>query len=86
MAQYSGHYLLDLLSEEDQQKFKINYQYEYEEFISGAYGDFSGLSTLEEHLNRAWKGLDNFLLCSFHWSMTPEGYEYWAEISKTKIK
>jgi hypothetical protein len=86
MAQYSGHYLLDLMSEEDQQKFKINFQFEYDEYASGAYGDFSNQPTLEDHLNRAWPRFDTFLLGAFYWSITPEGYDYWANVAKTKIK
>lgn len=86
MAQYSGHYLLDLMTEEDQQKFKINFEFEYQEFLSGAYGDFSNLPTLEDYLNRTWPRFNYFLEGAFHWSLTPEGNEYWSKISKTKIK
>ena len=38
MAQYSGHYLFDVLSEQDKQKFKFNYetaQAEYNELNFG---------------------------------------------------
>ena len=86
MAQFSGHYLLDLLTKEDQQRFKLNYELEYQEFKSGSYGDDCDLKSLEDYLDKTFSGLNYFLTSAFYWSSTPEGADYWSEISCLKTQ
>ena len=84
MAQYSGHYLLDLLSEEDQQKFKLNYELDYQEFLSGVY-PIHKLQTFEEYLDSKYPEFGDFIGSAFDWDNTKEGFEYWEEIAKIEI-
>ena len=84
MAQYSGHYLFDLMNEDDQQRFKLNYELDYQEFKSGIY-PIHKLQTFEEYLDSKYSEFRDFIGSAFDWDNTKEGFEYWEEIAKGEI-
>jgi hypothetical protein len=74
MAQYSGHYLFDVLNEQDKQKFKFNYetaQAEFSEFYS------KQPITFEQFLDEVYHNMFDFKSSAFIWDNTPEGNDYW---------
>jgi len=74
MAQYSGHYLFDFLSEEEKQKFKFNYETAQAEF-----SEFSSKEPIpfEQYLDETYQNMFDFKSGAFIWADTPEGLDYW---------
>ena len=74
MAQFSGHYLLDLMSEENQQKFKLNFYNSREEF------EFE-IEKLDDFLDDAYGSFSEFSMCAFVWGYSNEGHDYWSRVN-----
>lgn len=63
-------YWFSLLSEKEQKEYKVNV---------GVGVDWDFIMEHEE------PNFENFIGCAFIWEYTPQGHDYWFEISKRKV-
>ena len=64
-------YWFEFLSETEQKEYKEN--------VENAKSDWNHLMKHEE------EDFSGFISCGFIWDRTPQGQDYWSEISKRKI-
>lgn len=70
----TGQYYFEQLSKKEQKKFTENYALNV------------GGQTLKEYLQDQYIDFELFICDAFYWYSTPQGYDYWEEISNRKVE
>lgn len=69
----TGQYYFDKLSEVEQKQFKENYSLNLD------------VETFKEYLQDQHIDFEFFICEAFYWDETPQGQDYWVEISDRKV-